>query len=76
MFSIYFGTICFICCGSSNYRLQKCSLRESNCASLVSALKSKSPSHLRELDLRINPVQWDLNLFWLSNKQKRLETLR
>ncbi|TWW62551.1 hypothetical protein D4764_04G0011980 [Takifugu flavidus] len=59
-------------------RLSDCSLSEISCGSLASALRS-NPSHLRELDLRLNNLQ-DSGVKLLSdlveNPHYGLETVR
>ncbi|KAM9341630.1 NACHT, LRR and PYD domains-containing protein 12-like isoform 2-T2 [Symphorus nematophorus] len=60
-------------------RLKNCRLSETECAPLVSALKS-DPSHLKELDLSDNDHLWDSGVMLLydglQSPHCRLETLR
>uniref|UniRef100_A0A3Q2CNW0 NACHT domain-containing protein n=1 Tax=Cyprinodon variegatus TaxID=28743 RepID=A0A3Q2CNW0_CYPVA len=63
-------------CKLQTLKLNSCSLSETSCASLASALNS-NPSHLRELDLSLNNLESDVQLLndFVSNPDYKLETL-
>ncbi|XP_015233401.1 PREDICTED: NACHT, LRR and PYD domains-containing protein 3-like isoform X2 [Cyprinodon variegatus] len=63
-------------CKLQRLKLNSCSLSETSCASLASALNS-NPSHLRELDLSLNNLESDVQLLndFVSNPDYKLETL-